>query len=42
MLPSGNDAALCLAKWGGNLIREEKEPKIKKFVERMNKEARKL
>jgi D-alanyl-D-alanine carboxypeptidase len=45
MLPSGNDAAICLARWGGNILRsraEEKKgikkiPKIKRFVNHMNK-----
>lgn len=37
MLPSGNDAAMALAKWGGSLLRDdESEPKVKRFILRMN------
>lgn len=43
MLPSGNDAAMSLAKWGGALIRKDKqEGKVKSFILKMNEEAQKL
>ena len=43
MLPSGNDAAMSLARWGGTLIRgNTTQPKVKSFVVRMNEEAKRL
>ncbi len=35
MLPSGNDAAIALAKWGTQLLKGEKGT-IKLFLQRMN------
>lgn len=49
MLPSGNDAAVALAKWAGNLVEiDEVSPKtplektspLKKFIIEMNKNAK--
>ena len=42
MLPSGNDAALALAIWGGKMLNTENNNNshLKKFVERMNYEAK--
>jgi serine-type D-Ala-D-Ala carboxypeptidase (penicillin-binding protein 5/6) len=44
MLPSGNDAAVCLAKWGGTLINSAKcqMAPISSFVYRMNRYAKHL
>ena len=50
MLPSGNDAALALAKWAGAQIKVDKEDKEDKeevlpynaFLSTMNKEAKKI
>jgi D-alanyl-D-alanine carboxypeptidase (penicillin-binding protein 5/6) len=41
MLPSGNDAALALAKWGGNRLGNKSTP-VKRFIQEMNYYARKL
>ena len=35
MLPSGNDAAIALAKWGGNVLGGD----TKEFITMMNKIA---
>ena len=45
MLPSGNDASIAIAVWGGKVLMENKEPKKKKvyyqrFIDGMNKKAR--
>lgn len=44
MLPSGNDAALCLADWAGKIIVNKTEVKetVKAFVQEMNKMAKVL
>lgn len=44
MLPSGNDAALALAKWGGNLLKPPSEdiPPYNTFISAMNKYAKRL
>lgn len=50
MLPSGNDAAIALAIWGGNLLLQGQEMgesecsknKVKAFVEEMNNQAKDL
>lgn len=44
MLPSGNDAAICLAEWGGSFLVSEEDSKsrIKAFVNEMNKTAKEL
>jgi D-alanyl-D-alanine carboxypeptidase (penicillin-binding protein 5/6) len=44
MLPSGNDAAVCLAKWGGNLINSHPShlTPLSSFICRMNKYAKLL
>jgi D-alanyl-D-alanine carboxypeptidase len=42
MLPSGNDAAMCLADWAGKLLSSKTEIKdaVKIFVQEMNKSAK--
>lgn len=44
MLPSGNDAAVCLAKWAGSLIASSSSvtSPLSTFVYRMNKFAKLL
>lgn len=47
MLPSGNDAALALAKWAGAQIKVDKDDKeeilpYNAFLSAMNKEAKKI
>ena len=47
MLPSGNDAAVALAKWGGNLLidknpNEQEKDNVKVFLNFMNKTAKEL
>ena len=44
MLPSGNDAALALASWGGALINTNPEEvtALNAFVQRMNRNAKEL
>lgn len=44
MLPSGNDAALCLADWAGKLLINKSEVKdtVKAFVQEMNKTVKEL
>jgi len=44
MLPSGNDAAMCLADWAGKLLSNKTEIKdtVKVFVQEMNRTARVL
>ena len=50
MLPSGNDAALALAKWGGQLLVQKELMKsqgefkgeVRTFVQEMNRMAKKL
>lgn len=38
MLPSGNDASIALAIWGGKILSNSESPQIniKTFVEKMN------
>lgn len=44
MLPSGNDAATCLAEWGGQFLTNEEDPeaRVKFFVREMNKTCKYL
>ena len=47
MLPSGNDASLAIAVWGGKLLTEESHGRKKKlyyqkFISEMNKKAREI
>ena len=48
MLPSGNDAAIALAKWGGNILlqhdttSESKSNNVKRFIQEMNNQAKQL
>ena len=46
MLPSGNDAAICLAVWGGKQLIENKELEedkyVKEFIVKMNSTANSL
>ena len=44
MLPSGNDAAMALADWGGSVLNatNPKMSNLKAFIRRMNKEAKQL
>ena len=43
-MPSGNDAAICLAEWGGSFLvaDEDSKVRIKAFVNEMNITAKKL
>ena len=40
MLPSGNDAAIVLAKWGGQLIAPQDETPMAVFIQKMNRNAK--
>ena len=42
MLPSGNDAAMALAYWGGSVLNVKNSgiSNLKTFIGRMNKEAK--
>lgn len=41
MLPSGNDAAMCLARWGGGHLKStQKISKMKLFIQEMNNSAK--
>lgn len=44
MLPSGNDAAMCLADWGGKLLSNKTDLKdtVKLFVQEMNRISKEL
>ena len=43
MLPSGNDAAIALATWGGNLLAKYLDDNpVELFLESMNKYAKEL
>jgi D-alanyl-D-alanine carboxypeptidase len=42
MLPSGNDASVALAIWGGRMLSPTTNNEMKVFVDRMNAEARNL
>lgn len=44
MLPSGNDAAMCLADWAGKVLSAKIEIKdtVKVFVQEMNRVAKQL
>ncbi len=37
MLPSGNDAAIALAKWGGEILGKNPQNALKLFISYMNK-----
>ena len=46
MLPSGNDASIAIAVWGGKVLMDRKEEKKKiyyqRFITEMNKKAKNL